>query len=183
MTRRFRWILLGLIVVLAAGAVALVVVERPKLDDARNAVDARWTPLRAPAALGVRYQKLEGALSAFDAAGGKGRAVSKELHIALDAWQRALKSGGAGEQATSADNLEAQSTRLLANFNGSDRLKADAAVKDALIAFAGTKPPQAMIAAYNAAVRRFESERTGTLQRPVARVLGYDARPLLILGI
>jgi hypothetical protein len=83
----------------------------------------------------------------------------------------------------SATTLEAQSTRLLANFNGSDRLKANAAVKDALVAFAGTKPPQAMIAAYNAAVRKFENERTGTLQRPVARVLGYDARPVLILGI
>ena len=38
------------------------------------------------------------------------------------------------------------------------------------------------MAAYNRAVRAFEEERTGTLAQPVARVLGYDARPLFVLG-
>jgi hypothetical protein len=183
MSRRFRWILLALVLVVVGGAVALVVIERPKLDDARNAVDARWKPLVAPGALVVRYQKLEGALSAFDAAGGKDRAVSKDLHAALDAWQRALKSGASGAQATSADALEAQAARLRANVNGSDRLKSDPAVNDALTAFAGTKPPDALIAAYNTAVRQYQQQRTGTGQRPVARVFGYDARPILVLRV
>jgi hypothetical protein len=103
----------------------------------------------------VRYQKLEGALSAFDAAGGKDRA----------------------------DALEAQAARLRANVNGSDRLKSDPAVNDALTAFAGTKPPDALIAAYNTAVRQYQQQRTGTGQRPVARVFGYDARPILVLRV
>src|SRR5438445_7659506 len=115
MSRRTRWILLALIVVLVGGAVALVVVERPKLDDARTAVDATWKPLRAPDQLVKRYQNLADALSAFDAAGGSDRAVSKDLHAALTAWQRALRDGGAGSQAAAANEVEAQGTRLAAN--------------------------------------------------------------------
>jgi hypothetical protein len=182
MSRRFRWILLALVVVVVGGVVALVVVERPKLQDAQDAVDARWKPLRAPDALVLRYQKLEGALSAFDAAGGSGRAVSKDLHAALDAWNRSLKSGDAGAQATSADAVENEARRLKANVDGSARLKASAAVNDALTAFVGTRPPEPLVAAYNGAVRHYEDTRTGTLARPVARVLGFDARPILILS-
>ena len=183
MSRRTRWILLALIVAILAGAVALVVVERPKLDDARNTVDARWKPLRAPDQLVRRYQALEeGALSAFDAAGGSDRAVSKDLRAALDEWHRALRDGGAGRQATVANQLEAQASRLLANVAGSERLKLDPAVTSALSTFANLKPAPALVTAYNDAVRAYEDERTGGLQQPVARVLGYAARPAFILA-
>jgi hypothetical protein len=182
MSRRTRWILLALIVVIVGGAIALVVVERPKLDDARSAVDRRWKPLRAPDQLMLRYQKLEGALSAFDASGGRDRSVSKDLHDALTAWKQALKSGDADRQAQAANAVEAQATRLLANVLGSQRLKADKASTDALTAFATTKPSAALVTAYNRAVHAYEDERTGTLQQPVARVLGFDARPILELG-
>jgi hypothetical protein len=180
MSRRTRWILLALIVALVGAAVALVVVERPKLDDARTAVDQKWKPLRAPDQLEKRYRALEGAVTAFDAAGGSGRAVSKDLHAALDEWQRAVRDGGAGGQATAADALEAQSTRLIANVLGSERIKNDAAVTDALTAFAATKPDATLVNAYNAAVRAYEDERSGALQQPVARVLGYGARPAFV---
>ena len=182
MSRRTRWFLLVLIVVVVGGAVALTFTERPKLDDARTAVDTKWKPLRAPDQLVLRYQKLEGALSAFDAAGGSDRSVSKDLHAALDAWDRALEGGDAGTQAEAANVVEAQATRLLANALGSERLKANPAVADSLTQFAAAKPDPALVAAYNRAVRAYEDERTGTLQRPVARVLGYDARPLLVLS-
>ncbi len=182
MSRRTRWILLALIVVVIGGAAALVVIERPKLDDARSKVDARWKPLRAPDQLVLRYQNLEGALRAFDAAGGKDRSVSTDLHAALTAWNRALKDGDAGSQADAANVVEAQATRLIANTFGSERLKADHAVTDSLTKFATTKIDPALVAAYNRAVHAYEDERTGTWQRPVARVLGYDARPLLVLG-
>jgi hypothetical protein len=184
MSRRLRWILLALIIVLVGGAIALVVLERPKLDDARDAVDARWAPLRAAdGPLAVRYQKLDGVLTAFEAAGGTDRAVAKDLHAALVAWNRALKSGDAGQQAAAADALEVQATRLRANVSASDRLKTNPAVNDSLAVFAGTKPTDALITAYNTAVRAYEDERTGTLQRPVARVLGYDQRPRFVLGV
>ena len=182
MSRRSRWILLVLIVVVVGGAVALTLTERPQLDDAQTAVDTTWKPLRTPGQLVLRYQTLEGALSAFDAAGGNDRSVSKDLHAALDAWNRALKDGDAGTQAQAANVVEAQATRLIANAFGSERLKADPAVTDSLTQFAATKPDAALVAAYNHAVRAYEAERTGTLQRPVARILGYDSRPLLVLG-
>jgi len=182
MSRRTRWILLVLIVVVVAGGAALVLAERPKLDDARTAVDTRWKPLRAPDQLVVRYQSLEGALSAFDAAGGTDRSVSKDLHAALDAWNRALDDGDAGAQATAANVVEAQGTRLVANAFGSDRMKADPSVSGSLAKFVATKPDPALVTAYNRAVRAYEDERTSTLARPVARVLGDDARPLLVLG-
>jgi len=182
MSRRTRWILLALIVVLVGAAVALVVVERPKLDDARTEVDDRWKPLRAPDQLVLRYQTLTGALSAFDAAGGSGRAVSKDLHAALDAWTRALRDGDAGSQAAAANEVEAQGTRLVANVLGAQRLKLDDALTGAVSKFAVTKPNGALVTAYNGAVRDYEEQRTGTLQQPAARVLGYDARPVLLLG-
>jgi hypothetical protein len=182
MSRRSRWILLALIVVLVGGAVALVVVERPKLDDARAAVDDKWKPLRGPDQLVLRYQTLQGALSAFDAAGGSDRVVSKDLHAALGAWSKALRDGDAGSQVAAANELEAQATRLVANVAGSDRLKQNDAVTSALVKFTTTKPNPAFVTAYGEAVRAYEDERTGTLQQPVARVFGYDARPVFVLA-
>jgi hypothetical protein len=181
MSRRTRWILLVLIVALVGGAVALVVVERPKLDDARSAVDARWKPLRAPGQLVARYQALTDALAKFDAAGGAGRGVSKDLHAALTTWQRAQRDGGAA-QVEAANAVEAQGTRLVANALGSQRIRGITDVTSALTTFATTRPNVTLVRAYNTAVDRYEDERTGALQQPVARVLGYDARPVLELG-
>jgi hypothetical protein len=182
MSRRIRWILVALLVVIVGGAVALVLTQKPKLDDAQSKVDDQWKPLRAPDQLTLRYQKLEGALSAFDAAGGKDRDVSRDLHAALDRWNRSLKGDDAGEQADAANAVEAQGTRLLSNALGSERLKQDKAVTDSLAAFATTTPKATWVAAYNQAVRDYEDERTGTLAQPVAKVFGFDARPILVLG-
>jgi hypothetical protein len=182
MSRRIWWILLALVVVLVGGAAALVLTQQPKLDDARSKVDTTWKPLRAPDQLVLRYQTLSGALSAFDAAGGQDRAVSKDLHAALDEWTAALRHGDAGTQARAANRVEAQGTRLVANGLGSERLKADAAVVDSLAKFATTVPKAELVDAYNAAVRDYEDERTSALAQPVARVFGFDGRPTLALG-
>ncbi len=92
------------------------------------------------------------------------------------------RDGDAGSQATAANVVEAQATRLAANALRSDRLKNDPAVTGSLAKFVATTPDPTLVTAYNRAVRAYEDERTGTLQRPVARVLGDDARPLLVLG-
>jgi hypothetical protein len=182
MSRRARWILLALVVVALGGIVALVVMQQPKLDDARAKVDDAWKPLVAPRQLVLRYQTLEGALTAFDAAGGKDRAVSKDLHAALDAWTRERRNGDAGRQAEAANEVEAQGTRLVTNALGSERLRADRAVTDALTKYANTRPNAALVTAYDRVVRDYEDERTRILAQPVARVLGFDARPVLVLG-
>jgi hypothetical protein len=181
MSRRTRWILLALLVVLVGGVAALVLTQQPKLDDARAEVDTTWRPLRAPDQLRLRYQTLAGALSAFDAAGGAQRDVSKDLHAALDGWDDALRSGDAGRQAAAANTVEAQGTRLVANATGSERLKGDRALIDALLKYAGTTPNSNLVGAYNRAVRAYEDERTGALAQPVARVFGFDARPVLVV--
>src|SRR5262245_19115336 len=106
MSRRTRWILLALVVALVGGIAALVLTQQPKLDDARAEVDRTWRPLLADDQLPTRYRTLEGALSAFDAAGGADRAVSKDLHAALAGWRRATKDGDAGSQAKAANALE-----------------------------------------------------------------------------
>ena len=110
--------------------------------------------------------------------------MSKDLHAALDAWPTALRDGDAGSQATAANRLEAQGTRLLANVLGSERLKRDPAVTDSLRHSSPTTKPERRTwsTAYNRAVRAYEDERTGTLAQPVARVLGFDARPVFVLG-
>jgi hypothetical protein len=182
MSRRTRWIILALLVVIVAGVAALVFTQQPKLDDARNNVDTTWKPLRAQDQLVVRYQKLQGALSAFDAAGGKGRGVSTDLHAALDRWNTTLQGDDAGAQAAAANAVEAQGTRLVANANGSERMKDDRAVIDAVLGFTTSTPKPEFVAAYNRAVRDYEDERTGALAQPVARILGFDARPVLALG-
>lgn len=182
MSRRTRWILLALIVVLVGGVAALVLTQQPELSDARGRVDAAWTPLRAADQLPRRYQTLTGALSAFDAAGGADRAVSRDLHAALDRWEQVLRHGDAGSQAAAANAVEAQGTRLVANALGSERIRSNPAVTDALTRFAGTTPVPARVGAYNRAVRNYEDVRTGALALPVARVLGFGTRPVLALG-
>ncbi len=183
MSRRTRWILVVLLVVLVGGAAALVLTQQPKLDDARAAVDTTWKPLRADDQLPQRYRALTGALSAFDAAGGADRQVSKDLHAALDAWDAALQDGDAGQQATAANAVDAQGRRLAANALGSPRLKLDQAVTDALVRYAQATPDPTLVDAYNHAVRDYEDRRTDALAIPVAKVLGFDARPVLALDL
>jgi hypothetical protein len=183
MSRRTRWILLTLLVVLVGGATALVLTQQPKLDDARNEVDSTWKPLVADDQLPARYQTLEGALSAFDAAGGTDRDVSKDLHAALDAWARAVKDGDAGAQVQAANAVEAQGARLLANVLGSPRLRTDAAATDALVKYSQTTPQPQLVDRYNRTVHDYEDTRTGALAQPVARVFGFDARPVLAVDV
>jgi hypothetical protein len=183
MSRRIRWILLALLVVVVGGVVAVVLTQQPKLDDARTEVDTTWKPLRAPDQLVLRYQTLQGALTAFDAAGAQDRDVSRDLHAALAAWDRALRDGSADAQAEAANTVEAQGARLVTNALRSERIKLNQPVTDALTRFTNTKPDPKLVAAYNRAARDYEDKRTTALAQPVARVFGFDARPTLQLGL
>ncbi len=108
--------------------------------------------------------------------------MSKDLHAALERWDTVLQDGDAGAQATAANEVEAQGTRLTTNALGSQRLAGDKAVTDSLVKYAQTKPKPELVAAYNHAVRDYEDVRTAALAQPVAKVLGFDARPVLTLG-
>lgn len=180
MRRRFGWILLALIVLVVAGAVALVVVEKPTLDDDRDAVDARWAALRAP--LVTRYSNLDAALAAFVAAGGGDRSVTKDLQTELAAWKKAVAGGDAATQVEIANRLEGDGLRLRANVLASPRIAGVADVTDKLAAFDGSAPPAELVRAYNTAVQTYENDRDDTLRKPLTWAFGYDARPILVIG-
>jgi hypothetical protein len=179
MWRRLRWILLALIVLVVGGVIALVVVEQPKLDDDQAAVDARWNELRP--ALDARYDKLRDAVTAFAAAGGGDRAVTTDLGLALRDWDKAVAADDPAAEAEAANRLEGQATRLRVNA-GSPAFAGIPALSAAIGGFTGTLIPDDQVSAYNRAVKRFQAERRSTLGAPVARVLGFDERPVLILG-
>ena len=179
MWRRLRWFLLALAVLVVGGAIALAVVEQPKLDDDQQTVDARWSSLSP--ALQDRYDKLGGALTAFAAAGGGDRAVTKDLGDALSDWQKALAAKDPGAEATAANRLEAQATRLRVNA-GVGRFAGVPELSAAIGAFTGSLPAADQVTAYNRAVTRYQKQRRSTLGAPVSRVLGFDERPVLVLG-
>jgi hypothetical protein len=179
MWRRTRWILLVVLVLLLGGALAVALTEQPKLDDDRRGVDTRWGALRAP--LDERYQLLQGALTAFAAGGGGDRAVAKDLGDALSRWTSARRAKDAAAEVTAANDLEAQTTRLLVNA-ASARFQGDSGLAQALQQVNSHLPTAAAVAAYNRAVRRYQHERDSLLGAPVAGVLGFSERPTLVLG-
>ena len=179
MRRRLPWILAVLLVLVIGGGVALVVVQKPALDDARDAVDSQWKPLRAP--LVTRYERLDAARTELIAAGAGDRDVAKDLGSDLTTWKKAVATGSPGTQVEAANRLEAQSKRLAANVLGSPRLRDVESLTQAITDFSSTAPPQALIEAYNRAVRAYEHDRNDTLRKPVAKLFGYDARPILVI--
>ena len=184
MTRRLRWLFVLVVALAVATVVAGVVVVQPKLSDARDRVDARWLPLRAP--LAARYEALAKVGQAFTTAGAGSRTVTKALDAQLRGWQQLAGRGDAhdqpGAEAAAANALEALARRARANFAASDKLKTDQGIAAAFAAFDQSVPPVAAVTAYNAAVRSYEHERTGIVHRLVASVLGYDDQPALVLG-
>jgi hypothetical protein len=49
------------------------------------------------------------------------------------------------------------------------------------VKFTQTTADPALVKAYNAVARSYEDERTGALAQPVAKALGFDARPVLTI--
>ena len=179
MWRRVRWVLLALIVLLVGGALALAVVEQPKLDDGRSEVDARWDALRP--ALRERYEKLEDLLTAFSAAGGGDRSVTTDLGKALSDWTKATEAKDRTAEVEAANHLEAQAMRLRTNA-GAPRFTEIPELGTAIGNFTGQLVPAEQVQAYNRAVNRYQDERRSTFGAPVALVFGFGERPLLVLG-
>jgi hypothetical protein len=181
MRHPLRWIVLVLALLVVGGVAALGVVEQPKLDRRRESIDTRWEKLRP--ALQARYAKLGDALARFTDAGAGDRSVAEDLHGALDAWGRAVERADPAEEVAAANRLEAEGTRLRTNVLDSPRLNGVTDLVGALAAFDGGSPPPELVGAYNHAVERYQHERRTTLGTPVARVLGFDERPVLVVGI
>jgi hypothetical protein len=183
MSRRVIVLLLVVVVVLLlGGAAAVVATSRTDLEDDRDAVDARWAALRVP--LAARYDGLGQLADALGVAGAGARAYTVDLTGELATWRdlAARRDPDPAAEAVSANRLEGLAARVRANVAQSARLSRDPGVAAAFAAFDAALVPPDDVDAYNAAVRRYQSTRTGTLTRIPADLLGYDARPALVLA-
>jgi hypothetical protein len=172
------------VVLLAAGAVALVLTTRPQLDDRHDEVDRAWTPLRAP--LTLRYERLAAVQGEATTAGAGDRGVTRELGAALDRWNR-LRAAGDRDvdveaEAGSANQLEGFASRLRAVVLSSDRLRGVDALNQTIATLQGTAPPLPAIKRYNDAVDEYEDTRNSLLRRPMIDLFGYESRPQLVLA-
>jgi hypothetical protein len=183
MRRRVRWLVI-VAVVAVLGVIATGVLIGPDLGEARDRVDARWTPLRP--ALAQRYEALAIVTAAMHDAGAGERSVTQDLDEALRRWSGLARRGpgraDAALEAQSANELEALARRLRANIAGSDRLATNATLTETVLAFDQAVVPVPAVQTYNRAARRYERERSGAIERFVAAVLGYESRPLLVVG-
>ena len=181
MARRFLLISV-LVVLVALGTGALVVTGRSTLQSSRDAVDARWAGLRTP--LGNRYQALAKLPSALVSAGvPSDRDYVHRLAVAGAEWDRAAtRADDPGREVVAADELEGLAARARADTAASPRLSTDPGVTQALAGFDSALVPPADVGAYNDAVRTYQHDRTSLARRPAALVLGFDARPLLVVG-
>lgn len=182
MSRRVVLGVLLLIALLGIGAVALVATTRPDLEDGRDAVDTRWAALRAP--LTSRYASLGQLHEALDAAGAGERSYAVDLAEGVRAWTALTAETAAdpAREAAAANRLEGLAARTRVDVAGSARLSRDPAVAAALAAFDAGAVPAEQVGAYNRAVRRYQDTRRDTLKSVPADLLGYDARPVLVLG-
>jgi hypothetical protein len=182
MSRRVGLLVLVVVLILAGATVALVVTAKSPLQDRRDAVDGRWVPLRAP--LTARYDALGRVAAGLDGAGAGERTYAVDLSDRLDEWSRLTKSGSpdAGSEATVANELEGLATRVRTNVFASGRLSRDPGLADAFTAFDAALVPPPAVVAYNRAVHRYENTRQQTTKRLPARILGFDARPTLVIG-
>jgi hypothetical protein len=64
----------------------------------------------------------------------------------------------------------------------SDRLSTDPNLQAAFTAFAQEVVSPPAVQAYNRAVQSYESARNGTFEEIVARVLGFEPRPTLLVA-
>lgn len=182
--RRLRWIALLVAVLLVAAVVAALVFVRPTLEDGRDRADREWAPLRP--ALIARYDALEVVATALADAGAGDRAVTNDLDDELARWQRYAVRGpkhtDPATEVTIANSLEGLARRVLANLIDSEKLRTNEALKAALQAYDQEIVPEPAVRAYNRAVRAYEGDRSGFVERVVAGALGYESRAVLVPG-
>jgi type II secretory pathway pseudopilin PulG len=182
MSRRVL-LLLAVVVVIALGAAtALVVTNQSALADGRSAVDNRWDTLRG--ALAARYDALGQVATALGNAGAQDRTYTVDLNAELADWKQLSASTQArpAAEAVSANRLEGLATRARVNVIRSARLSRDPVIAEAFSGFDTAVVPPPDVRRYNRAVRHYQDTRSAPLKRLGASVLGFDARPVLVVG-
>jgi hypothetical protein len=179
-----RWLVVLLVALLVGAVVAAFLLVRPGLEDGRDHVDARWVPLRP--ALIARYDALAGIAQALRDAGASDRVVTRDLDAVLLRWGRYAPLGPKHTDPASevgvANQLEELARRVRANMFASPKLKGNEGLATAFAAFDQAVVPHPGVRSYNRAVRAYEDDRSGAIDRVVADALGYDSRSLLVIG-
>lgn len=172
---------LVVLVFLVAGALAVLLLGRSRLDDSQAKVDKTWTPLRSP--LAQRYLKLAAVDTALRDAGGGDRAVAGDLDGLLEQWAREQRAKEIDPEAETdtANQLEGVARRVVAAYFASPRLQEKEALGAAITEFGAAAVPTRAIDRYNDAVGDYQGTRDSALWSPAAKLLGYDARPVLTL--
>ena len=159
-----------MIVLVVGGAIAVVVVERPTLEDARDAVDDRWKPLQVP--LANRYEKLTTAQAALVAAGFGDRSVSQRSRARPRRLEGRRRRRRSRDRSGGGEPPGGRRKRLEANVFGSPVLAKVAGLSPAITGFDSAAPRQPLVDVYNQAVRATRGDRNDSLRKPVARLFG-----------
>lgn len=165
-----------LIVIAVLGVLALLVVtQRPRLADRRDAADTAFDALRPE--LDQRYATVPAIVEALTTAGATDRGPTRALTADLTAW-RAAQRGTDVEQVTDAANaLEGSVARTRAMVAASDRYRGAAEpLRAAYDAYDGAAAPAPLVAANTEAVAAYRTARGRLLARPAVIVGGFGPR-------
>jgi peptidoglycan/xylan/chitin deacetylase (PgdA/CDA1 family) len=180
MLRRLRRLVLLAIVAVAAGAGALFLTTRPRLDDRRKAVDHAWSTV-VPS-IDQRAAKLFALDAAVIHVGGPKRDQSTAVESALTSWQHA-RTGNLSGAIVAANEMEGSGRRLLRLAQDpARRYRADAGVVRAVNDYVGSAAAVSTTAPdVNTAIQRYDDARGGMLHRVVADILGDGELPRLVV--
>ena len=177
--RKLRRVLPLLVVLLVVATVALALVARSDLSNAREEVDARWNALTVP--LDTRYDTLALVTETVRPKAQSETPLVDELDAAYKDWTDLRENGSDMEsQIAAANRQEALARRLVATVQASPRLSGDASVSAAMAAFAGLAVPETF-PRFDDAVHSYQDERDGPIRSPIAAILAYKAIPTLDL--
>jgi hypothetical protein len=163
-----------LLVAAIVAGVVVVLTSRNELQSSRRDVEDTWKPLRS--GLDERYGELAVANSSVKSVPGPLHAISTKVSSAEADWHRVEQSGSVSSQVNAANSLESLGRRLVIASRAAPRLVGQTAALSAIATYAGLQPPTTA-GAFNAAVDRFENERTRPAKSVAARILGYDSIP------
>ena len=164
-----------IIAAIVAGA-AVVLSSRSDLQSARRDVGNAWKPLRA--ALDTRYGTLATADNAVSSTPGPLHQLVEQVDHADANWRTLESSGGSvASQVQAANELEALGRQLVLTAHATPRLVGDTTALAAVDAYAKQATPTAAAATFNAAVSRYQRERTRPARRFASGVLGYNSIP------
>lgn len=184
MARRVRRIALLVIALALIGGIVLVVTGRGSLDDERDRVDERWAALREP--LATRYAVLSDVITRLDQVDAEDRDVTQALARELERWSELQRASGEDveteAEVATANLLEGLYVRTFQTVERSPRLRAEPELTAALGRFAGARPDDEAVDAYNDAAEAYQATREGLRYSLTVRLFGYDTRPAFVLA-